>query len=149
HRREFGEIVLSRAGERGVGEFFEERVSLAVDDAIALLDRGASDGLGEMTLARTGWPQKERILPLRDEARRGELVDEGAIHLLVEIEIKIVEGPIGIAKASQLVASLEETVLSPAEFVGDERGHEVDGCHLLGLRLPQPGLEGGGHAGQP
>ena len=34
-----------------------------------------------------------------------------------------------------------------SELVLDERGEEVDRGELLGLRLEQPGLEGGGHAG--
>ena len=80
--------------------------------------------------------------------RGGELVDERAIHLLVEIKVKGVERAFGIAKARELVAALEQAVLPPAEFVGDERGHEIDGRHLLGLRLAQPGVEDGGHAGE-
>ena len=44
--------------------------------------------------------------------------------------------------------ALEEPVLAAEEFVGDERGDEIDGRHLLGLRLPQAGFEDGGHAGQ-
>jgi hypothetical protein len=51
NRREFSEVVLACTGERRVGEFFEQRVGLAIDDAIALLDGGAPDGLGEMALA--------------------------------------------------------------------------------------------------
>ena len=45
---------------------------LAVDDAIALLDRGAADGLGEMALARTGgnrpvfgYRVRERFWPVK------------------------------------------------------------------------------------
>jgi hypothetical protein len=34
------------------------------------------------------------------------------------------------------VPALEQAVLPPAEFVGDERGDEIDGRHLFGLRLP-------------
>src|SRR5687768_9493980 len=85
--REIREIDLACPIERGVGEFLEERVRFAVDDAIALLDHGAADGLGEMALSRPWRPEKERVLPLRDEAACGELVDQRAIHLLVEIEI--------------------------------------------------------------
>ena len=44
--------------------------------------------------------------------------------------------------------ALEEPVLAAEELVGDERGDEVDGRHLLALGLAQPGFEDGGHAGQ-
>jgi hypothetical protein len=34
------------------------------------------------------------------------------------------------------VAAIEQTVLSAVEFVSDERGDEIEGRHLLRLRLP-------------
>ena len=40
--------------ERGVGEFLEQRVGLAIDDAVALLDGRATDGLCEVALAGAG-----------------------------------------------------------------------------------------------
>ena len=56
---------------------------------------------------------------------------------------------LGIAEARELVAALEQPVLAPVEFVGDEGGDEIEGHHLLGLRLPEPRVQDGGHAGQP
>ena len=70
HGGEIGEVVLAGAVERGVGDLLEQRVRLAVEDAIALLDRGAADGLGEVALAGAWRAEKERVLALRDEARR-------------------------------------------------------------------------------
>jgi hypothetical protein len=58
--------------------------------------------------------------------KRPVAVDEGAIHLLVEIEIKGVEGALRVAEAREFVPALQQTVLSPAEFVGDEGGDEID-----------------------
>ena len=54
HAGQLGQIGLAGVGERCLGEFFEEGVRFAVDDAVALLDRGAADGLGNVALARTG-----------------------------------------------------------------------------------------------
>ena len=48
----------------------EQRVRLAVEDAVALLDRGAADGLGEVALAGAGRAEEERVFALRDEAAR-------------------------------------------------------------------------------
>ena len=62
--------VLARAVERGVGDLLEERVRLAVEDAVALLDGGAADRLGEVALAGAGRAEEEHVLALRDEARR-------------------------------------------------------------------------------
>ena len=76
HGREVGEVVLARALERGVGDLFEERVRFAVEDAVALLDRGAADRLREVALARARRPEEERVLALGDEAAGGEFEDE-------------------------------------------------------------------------
>src|SRR5207247_11424812 len=135
HGGQIGEIRLPRAIERRVSELLQQRVRLAIDDAIALQDRGTADGLREVTLARPRRSEEEHVLALGDEARRGELVDERAIHLLVEIKVKGVERALGVAKAREFVAALEQAVLPPAEFVLYEGGREVDGCLLLGLRL--------------
>ena len=68
HAGQLGQVGLAGVGEGGLGELLEEGVGLAIDDAVALLDGGASDGLGKVALARTGRAQKERVLALADEA---------------------------------------------------------------------------------
>jgi hypothetical protein len=75
HGREIGEIRLAGPVERGVGELLKERVRFAIDDAIPLLDHRAPDGLGQMTLPRPWWAEKERVFPLRDEAAGRQLVE--------------------------------------------------------------------------
>ena len=40
-------VFLALAIERGVGQFFQQDVRLAIEHAIALLDDGVADGLGE------------------------------------------------------------------------------------------------------
>jgi len=91
HGGEIREINLAGAIERGVREFLEQRVRLAIDDPVPLLDDGAADGLGQVALSRPRWPEKERVLVLRDEATSGQFVDQRPIHLLVEIEIEGIE----------------------------------------------------------
>ena len=83
--------MLARAGERGLGEFFEQCMRLAIHHAVALQDGGAPDRVREVTLAGAGRPEEEDVVALGDEARGGELVDERPIHLLVEIKVKGVE----------------------------------------------------------
>jgi len=65
---EFAEIVFARARKRRFTEFFQQGVRFAVDDTVSLLNRGATDGLGEMTFARARWP--ERKLPRSIDSRR-------------------------------------------------------------------------------
>ena len=91
HSRQLREEGLARAIERGVGDLFHQGVGFAIDDPVALLDRGVADRLREMAFAGAGRAEEERVFALADEAGRRQLVDQRAIHLLVEIKIKPVE----------------------------------------------------------
>ena len=126
HGGEIREVRLAGAVEGRVGDLLHERVRFAIDDAIALLDHRAADGLRQMAFPRPWWPEKERIFALRDKATGGQVVDERAIHLLVEIKVKAIERAIGIAEAGLFVPALEEPVLSTQELVGHQRRHEID-----------------------
>jgi hypothetical protein len=84
---------------------------------------------------------------LGDKAAGSELEHESAIHLLVEIEVEGVEGLAAVSEAGLRDATVEEPILAAQELVLDERGEEVDGGLLLGLRLKQSSFEAGGHAG--
>ena len=72
---QFGQERLPRAIDRGLGDLLQQRVSLAVGHAIALLDRGAADRLGEMAFARAGRAEKQGVFALLDEARGREIED--------------------------------------------------------------------------
>src|SRR5258708_6981288 len=54
--------------------------------------------LSDVTLSRARRPQKEGVFLFVDEFRRGELMDELAIHFFVEIKIEIVKCLFGIPK---------------------------------------------------
>jgi hypothetical protein len=84
---------------------------------------------------------------LRDEAAGRELEDEGAIHLLVEVELEGVERLPDIAEAGVLDPALKESVLALQELVLDEGGEEVDRGQVLGLGLEEAAFEASGQAG--
>ena len=136
------------AVDAGLGEFIEEAVRLAVEDAVALLDGGVADRLGEMALAGAGRAEEERVFALRDEAAGGELEDEGPVELLVEVEIEGVEGLVGVAEAGVGPPAGEEPILAADELIADERRDEVERRQPFGLRLAEPGLQDVGHAGE-
>ena len=148
HGGELGHLLAPGAVEGGVREFVEEPMGLGVPDAVALLDRRVADRLGKVTLAGAGRPEEERVVVRGDEAAGGELEDAGAIHLLVEVEVEGVEGLAGVAEAGVGPAALEEAVLTADEFVGDERGDEIERRQPLGLGLAEAGFERRGHAGE-
>jgi hypothetical protein len=87
HGREISEVRLAGAVKRRVGEFLEKRVGFAIEDTIALLDHRPADGLRQMAFPRP-W---ERIFALGDKATGGQVVDERAIHLFVEVKVKAIE----------------------------------------------------------
>ncbi len=134
-RRQLDEEGLAGAVERGVCQLLEQRVRFAIEHAVALMNGGPPDGLGEMTLACARRAEEEDVFPLQDEAPGRQLVDERAIHLLVEIEVKGVEGAVGIAKPRLLEPARDEPVLPPEKFIADQRRDEIDRglCFRLGL----------------
>jgi len=48
-------VLFARAIERSVGQVIEQGVGFAIEHAVALLDGGLSDGLRQVTFARTRW----------------------------------------------------------------------------------------------
>jgi hypothetical protein len=102
-----------------------------------LEDRRVADRLGQVALPGARRCEEKDVLALGDEAGGREVVHQGAVYLLVEIEIKGVERALGIAKARELVAALEQAVLPPTEFVSDESRNEIDRRHFLSLRSSQ------------
>ena len=108
HAGQLRQVVLAGLGQGRLGELLEEGVGFAVDDAVALLDRGAADGLSQVALPRAGRADEQSVLALGDEAGGGELEDEGTVDLLVEGEVEAVERAFGVAEARLLVPSGEQ-----------------------------------------
>ena len=133
---------------RGVGEFFQQDVRLAIEHLVALQDGGLADGLRQMAFARAARPEKQRIFAPVDEGAGGQIEDQTAIHFRIEGEVEVVERPVGIAEAGVFAAPFQQPVGAPREFVGDQSGEQVDGRHGFGLRLPQAGFEHRGHAAE-
>jgi len=109
HGGEVREDRLAGTVERGVRQFFQQRVRFTIRDTVALLDRSASDRLGEMAFPGARRAEEEGVLALADKAGRRELVQQRPVHLLVKVEIKAVERAIGIAEARLFVAPIKGT----------------------------------------
>jgi hypothetical protein len=93
-----------------------------------------ADGLGQVTLACTTGPEKQCIFALADEGARGQVEDQAAIHLGIEVEVEVVQGLLRIAEGGLLAPSLQQAVAAPGQFVGDQARDQIDRCHGLGLR---------------
>ena len=94
-----------------------------------------------------GGPRKSASSRALDEAAGGELEDERAVDLRVEVEVEGVERLVGVAEAGLLDAPREQAILAADELVADERRDESIGASRSS-GLEEPRLEGVGHAGE-
>src|SRR6516225_7918732 len=80
-----------------------------------------------------------------DERCRRQIEDQAAIHLLVEVEIEVLEAHLRIAKLCLFPAPFQKSVAAASQFVRHQTGEEVDGCHRFRLGLLQACFQHRGH----
>ena len=73
-------------------------------------------------------------------------MQQGSVHLLVNVEIEAVERAIGIAEARLFGTPLKEAVLALLQFITHEGGDEIERRQPLSLGVPQARLQDVGHA---
>ena len=83
--------LLALAIERGIGQFCQQGVGFAIQDAIALLDDGMSDGLCAVTFPAARRTKKQCIFALSDPVRGGQFEDQVAIHRGIELEVEVIQ----------------------------------------------------------
>ena len=96
--------------ESGFGDLLKQDMYLPVDHSIALVDDGFRYGLSQMAFSRARWTPKTSHP--HDERRMWLSLDrrQAAIHLLVEVEIEVIECHLRIAKLCLFPAPLQESV---------------------------------------
>src|SRR6202166_3946966 len=82
--------LLALAIERGISQFFQQRVGFAIQHTVALLDDGVSDGLCAVTFPAPRRAKEQGIFTLSDPVRCGQFEDQVAIHPGIELEVEIV-----------------------------------------------------------
>jgi hypothetical protein len=111
--------------------------------------RSTVNMLAQAALATVaGRAEQEHVLPLRDEGRDGEFVDQRLRDLPVDAKVKAIERALGITKAGLLEPAREEPILAAQQFVAHERREQIDRGLAFLLRLAQSRLEYIGHAGE-
>ena len=78
----------------------------------------------------------------------GEIEDQASIHLLIEVEVEVVEGFLRITELRLFSSPFEQSLAATSEFVRYQAGEEVDGRHRLRLGLMQTRLEHGSDASE-
>ena len=95
-----------------------------------------------------GGPQKQCVLAPSDPGGGGQIEDQGAVHLGIELEVEVIQVLVGVAELRLLVAPLQQPLAAAGQFVRDQDGDQVDGCHGFGLSLQQTRFQRCGHAAQ-
>jgi hypothetical protein len=101
-----------------------------------------------MTFASARWPEKQSVFVARDEGTGSQIEHQAAIHFSVEVEVEVIESFVRVAELGLFFSSLQQSLATTSEFVGDEAGEEVDRGHGFGLSLVKPGFEHGGDSAQ-
>jgi hypothetical protein len=99
-----------------------------------------------MAFAGTRRTEKQRVFVLGDEVGGGEIEDEAAVHLLIEVEVEVIERFERIAKLRVFSAAFQQTIAPTIQFVGYETRDQIKRRHALALRLMQTGFQHSGHA---
>jgi hypothetical protein len=60
-----------------------------------------------VAFAGAGWPKKQSIFMAGNEGAGSQIEDKAAIHLLVEVEVEVVERLLRIAKLRLLAPALQ------------------------------------------
>src|SRR5579859_1992064 len=110
-------------------------MGFAVEDAIALLDRGLSDGLRQVAFAGAAGTEKQRVFPLSDEGAGSQVEDQAAIHLRVKTKVEIIQSSLRVAEGGLFSSPLQQTVAAPSQFVSNQARDQIDGGHSFGLCL--------------
>src|SRR5205814_5517812 len=92
--------------------------------------------------------KKQRVFMFGDEVGGGEVEDEAPVHLLVEVEVEVVECLLRIAKLPGVFAALQQTVTVTIQFIGDQAGDQIDRRHALGLSLMETCFQHGSDAAE-
>jgi hypothetical protein len=76
-----------------------------------------------------------------DEGSGRQIENQTAIHFGIEGEVEVIDGFLRIAKLGLLAPPFQQAVATTSEFVGDQAGDQIDGCHGFDLSLVQTHLE--------
>src|SRR5438093_103919 len=75
-------------------------------------------------------------------------IDGLTTHLLVEVEIEVLQPLVRIAEGGLLASAFEQAVGAAGKLVLYEGGDEIDRSHTLGARLLQSSVQNGGHTAE-
>src|SRR5437764_10131466 len=89
------------------GQLFQQMMRLAVEDTVALLDGGLTDGLSQVAFAGARWTENEGILVANDEGAGGQIENQAAVHFGIEGEVKAVQGFVGITELGLLAPAFQ------------------------------------------
>jgi hypothetical protein len=75
-----------------------------------------------------------------DEGTGSEIEHQAAIHLAVEVEVEVIESFLSVSELGLFFSSLQQSLATAREFVGDEAGEEIDREAWLRPELDEGGF---------
>src|SRR5205823_13545036 len=121
--------------KRRVRKVIDEGVGFTIEDAITLLNGGLPDGLSKMTLSGARRPEEQGVFVFSDEVGGGEVEDKAAVHLLVEVEVEVIQYLLRIAECGGLSAAFQQAVTATTQFIRNQTGDQINRRHAFGLSL--------------
>lgn len=117
----------------------------AVEDLEAGFDEVVADGLNQMALAQTGWPDKQAIPALADELAGGQIVDLLSFDGGIECPIEVLQGLL-IPEASGFGAFGDQALMADVDFILEDQFQELFMGQLMGAGFLQTQFQAGEQA---
>jgi len=133
----FVEAGIGFEGDFGLLEVPDDIEDGAVDHGITGLDRGVTDGLGQMCFASSRRADEKEVVSVADKLTGGQFKKGFPFDVGVELPVEILQR-FEVPEVGFLQSSLHFPVLSGVEFVIDQQFEEVVEIELIGPGLLQP-----------
>jgi hypothetical protein len=67
-----------------------------------------------------------------DEGTGSQIEHQTAVHFSLEVEVEVIESFLSVSELGLFLSSLQQSLATAREFVGDEAGEEVDPGRPMG-----------------
>jgi len=138
-------LFFASSIERRIGRVIAEGVGFTIEDAITLLNGGLAIAWARWLLPVPGEAEEQGVFMFGDEVGGGEIEDKTPIHLLIEVEVEVVES---FLRTRNSAFFLRRSKSDPAalQFIGNQTRDQIDRAMRSVLSLMKTGFQHGGDA---
>ena len=120
----------------------------AVEHHVTGLDRLQADGLDQVTLPDSRWPQQQHVASLFDEPAGGQVEDRLPLDRRVELPVEVFQRP-HLAEAGGLDPPLDHPILADGQFILQDQFQELHVGEAVAGGFLQPHLQRLQQPGEP